>query len=466
MLPDDDYHSITLNATGRDWINKTGTTKFCLRASDDIVSNPPPDFSPYMSYGLAEYYSYEKGSGYRPQLIVTYTTTSPGYSLPEAIDRSNLNIATGGTANWMGQTTTYYYGGDAAQSGGISHDQQTWMQTIINGSGKIKFYWKVSSEQDFDYLNFYIDDNLESSISGAVGWQQETYDITSTGTHILKWQYVKDGSVSSGSDCGWVDKVECKILEILSPSIGHLLKDSHYYFRVYAAQSPSSVLVKYTKIRDGAYDNTEKERTLCTLSREGSSEYYSGTYLVNSRDYPLLENTPPPLFVIEPEIKIVATYSGGDTISVSQTDPLCYNNSSYYEGMDSTFWWNKADNPIVSIFTGNFNPDWCYNCMAYALDLSSAGWLWPWPDNPSDLDLTNTMVYTYGYSTYSQTMLPWTDVIYYTGGHFTRVVAWDGSTGEPLAIASKWGGLEVIFSDNPDPFTGIYGSADYYFIKW
>ncbi|MBU0700269.1 hypothetical protein KKE26_03080, partial [bacterium] len=51
------------------------------------------------------------------------------------------------------------------------------------------------------------DGNEQSKISGATGWTQISYSIPS-GTHTLKWAYTKDSSVSSGSDCGWLDKVE------------------------------------------------------------------------------------------------------------------------------------------------------------------------------------------------------------------------------------------------------------------
>jgi hypothetical protein len=56
-------------------------------------------------------------------------------------------------------------------------------------------------------LRFYIDGTLKNSISGSTSWAQKTYTVT-TGSHVLKWTYVKDASVSSGSDCGWVDKLE------------------------------------------------------------------------------------------------------------------------------------------------------------------------------------------------------------------------------------------------------------------
>ena len=83
------------------------------------------------------------------------------------------------------------------------------MQTTVNGAGTVKFYWKVSSEEDFDFLEFYIDGSLQENISGLEDdWEQQTYTISTSGPHTLEWRYVKDGSGNEGSDCGWVDKVE------------------------------------------------------------------------------------------------------------------------------------------------------------------------------------------------------------------------------------------------------------------
>ena len=62
-------------------------------------------------------------------------------------------------------------------------------------------------KQSHDYLQFYIDSTLKDQISGEVGWQQKSYPVSS-GIHILKWRYVKDGSGQSGDDCGWVDFVQ------------------------------------------------------------------------------------------------------------------------------------------------------------------------------------------------------------------------------------------------------------------
>ncbi len=128
--------------------------------------------------------------------------------LAEALD-TDLSFTTGGSVDWFAQTTTSRYGPEAAQSGDISRNQVSWMQTTVNGTGTVKFYWKVSSEEDFDFLEFYIDGSLQEKISGLeVDWEWETYTISTSGSHTLEWRYVKDGSGNEGSDCGWVDKVE------------------------------------------------------------------------------------------------------------------------------------------------------------------------------------------------------------------------------------------------------------------
>jgi len=128
-------------------------------------------------------------------------------SLSEALDTS-LSFTTGGSAGWFSQSTTSHYDGDAAQSGDISDDQESWMQTTVSGKGTLSFYWKVSSERYCDFLEFYIDGSLQEKISGSVDWQQMMYTISTSGSHVLEWRYVKDYVVKSGSDCGWVDKVE------------------------------------------------------------------------------------------------------------------------------------------------------------------------------------------------------------------------------------------------------------------
>ena len=139
----------------------------------------------------------------------------PPGELSEAVD-SALKFTTRGDDDciWSvdsGYDSEYYYDGDSARSdNSLADSNESCLQAVVesDSSETLKFRWKVSSEQDSDYLEFYIDGVLQSGrISGEVDWTQKSYSISS-GIHTLKWRYVKDSSGSSGDDCGWVDFVQ------------------------------------------------------------------------------------------------------------------------------------------------------------------------------------------------------------------------------------------------------------------
>ena len=136
--------------------------------------------------------------GTQPPLVI---------SLSEALDTS-LNLTTGGDAEWLSQTDTAYFDGDAVKSGDVGDNQESFLQVTVDGAGTISFYWKVCSEADYDFLEFYIDGVLQDQISGLVDWHQMVYTIIEPGTHTLEWRYVKDVSIGLDDDCGWLDLVE------------------------------------------------------------------------------------------------------------------------------------------------------------------------------------------------------------------------------------------------------------------
>lgn len=68
-----------------------------------------------------------------------------------------------------------------------------------------------------------------------------------------------------------------------------------------------------------------------------------------------------------------------------------------------------------------------------------------------------------GFPTASSTVMSYTKVIYYGGGHFSKVIAWNTS-GTPTKVMSKWGGTELIESNGYNTFAnGMYGSATRFF---
>ena len=72
------YASLTLNAVGRGWVNDTGMTKFMMASAENDIADTAPT-TPVFVYrdNKWTFYSYEKGIGFRPELVVTYSATAP-----------------------------------------------------------------------------------------------------------------------------------------------------------------------------------------------------------------------------------------------------------------------------------------------------------------------------------------------------------------------------------------------------
>lgn len=124
-----------------------------------------------------------------------------------ALNATNLNWTTTGNAQWFGETNITHDGVSAAQSGGIGPLQESILQTTFgtNWSGRYTFWWKVSSEQFFDILEFRVNGVVQTNISGEVDWTQASIPVA-TGTNVLMWRYSKDATIDAGQDAGWVDQ--------------------------------------------------------------------------------------------------------------------------------------------------------------------------------------------------------------------------------------------------------------------
>ncbi len=142
-------------------------------------------------------------------LTLTLTISRETLTLGTAVDAPELTWTTGGNGSWQPQTSISHDGEDAARSGTISHSQESYLETTVTGPGTLTFWWKVSSEAGYDFLRFYFDGVEPAAapgISGSVDWQQKTISVPA-GDHTLRWRYVKDLSMSAGSDMGWVDQI-------------------------------------------------------------------------------------------------------------------------------------------------------------------------------------------------------------------------------------------------------------------
>ena len=139
---------------------------------------------------------------------VTLGVDAAAPSLAEALDNTELAFTTAGDGEWYGQADESHDGEDAARTAPLLDSEVAWLQTTVTGPGTLSFWWNVSSEQDYDWLELYVDEDRVAAISGTNNvWQQMTVPVTGGGTHAVIWSYLKDQYTSWGEDCGWVDQV-------------------------------------------------------------------------------------------------------------------------------------------------------------------------------------------------------------------------------------------------------------------
>ena len=157
-------------------------------SSGNPNGNPATGWSSYGSLG---------------QYQLNFLPDPPSFS--DAIEQYNTITLTG-DANWVAQTGTSYDGADAVESGSVLAGESSRF-SISKQTTSVSFWYKVSSESNYDFFEFYIDGSRRLRTSGEVGWTQFTDNSLSNTTHNFEWRYTKDNYVDSGSDKAWVDKV-------------------------------------------------------------------------------------------------------------------------------------------------------------------------------------------------------------------------------------------------------------------
>ena len=139
--------------------------------------------------------------------------------LPVFIGTNFMETFEGGTTHLSGWSspTTYpwfttnaqaYQGTYSLRSAYMGASQTSNMNITVssNIADTVSFYYRVSSENNYDKFFFLIDGTEQFNASGEVDWTRVAYPL-SAGSHTLTFRYSKDGSVNNGSDCAWIDNV-------------------------------------------------------------------------------------------------------------------------------------------------------------------------------------------------------------------------------------------------------------------
>ena len=101
-----------------------------------------------------------------------------------------------------------YEGNYSAQSNDIDANQVTTMSIIIDNPSpsQVSFARKISTEHNYDYYSFKVNGTEMESLSGAIAWEEVSFDIP-VGQLELVWEYEKDYAVDSDDDCIWIDNI-------------------------------------------------------------------------------------------------------------------------------------------------------------------------------------------------------------------------------------------------------------------
>ncbi len=175
-----------------------------------LPSPPPQVVSPNggetLTVGVPVDVTWSGGENERSQVQYTANYGDIG-PVTDDFESGNLGpeYTTGGDEGWFVTSEMSHSGSYSARAGEIGNNQVSWMTRTVEG-GDIGFWYRVSSQYLRDFFNFYVDDERKIHLSGSSAWYY--YDTTlSEGPHVLRWEYVKDGFGSSGSDTVWIDDV-------------------------------------------------------------------------------------------------------------------------------------------------------------------------------------------------------------------------------------------------------------------
>lgn len=175
-------------------------------------------------------------------------------SIAAAFDSPNQDFLVSGNAPWEQHQNSSVIGNESLKSGLITHNQISIIQTEINGPGTLCFWWRVSSEQFFDFLSCSVNGVLHGQISGETSWQRVCIDLGS-GANTVRWGYSKDFSEQNGQDAGFLDGFEFinaldSLPQIVRQPISQVVSTGASTSFTVVAESPETPT--YQWLKDGA----------------------------------------------------------------------------------------------------------------------------------------------------------------------------------------------------------------------
>ena len=192
-----------------------------------------------------------------------------------------------------------YEGQYCVRSGAIGNNGTTTL-ILVHEAGSndtISFYYKVSSENGWDKLHFFIDNQEKNDWSGSIGWTKASY-LVSEGRHTYKWTYTKDGSQSSGSDCAWIDYVSLPAARVMAGTAGNdvtVCEGNDAQIVGYAIHYDN---LQWTTSGDGTFDNASIATPMYTPGPQDIANHQATlTLTINGHDETITDEMT--VFIVE-----------------------------------------------------------------------------------------------------------------------------------------------------------------------
>jgi hypothetical protein len=182
-------------------------------------------------------------------------TTPPNAvnAIGNAVEAPNLQWVSGGDAPWFVENQDAQNGTAAAQSGIIADSQNSWLATTVTGPITLSFWWKVSSEKNYDQLQLYANGMLVDAISGQTDWQQRRLSLTA-GNQELMWLYSKDQTLTEGHDAAFLDHLVFGGVETpISINAYGMTADGRFQFGIQNPQGQTLEIQSCTNLTTGIW---------------------------------------------------------------------------------------------------------------------------------------------------------------------------------------------------------------------
>lgn len=173
---------------------------------------------------------------------------------------------------WVISSANSYDGIFSARSGGITHNSSSSLilRTYFLEPDTMRFYYRVSSEPNYDYFQFKLNGTEIVRRSGETNWIKQLVAVPA-GYNKMEWIYKKDNSVSQGADAAWIDLIDFSG----SAGVNYIQKDLEV----------ASIVTPYQKDKFGLETVSVKVLNVGTDTINGFNLAYS----INNK-YPVIQS--------------------------------------------------------------------------------------------------------------------------------------------------------------------------------